>query len=140
MVTSVGGEAHERLAHEAGNEILLTTYLCTNLSVGGQAIAGAQGIVEGKVQFQLTRGIFVITLDHVQTHGPGILDHLHHDRFEGLKLVDVVAIRFAETARGLAVRSLLQPHHFGLGTVAQVETVMIALELSVDSLQVASAI
>ena len=82
----------------------------------------------------------MIALDHVQPHGTRIFDHPQVHRPQALELVDVVAVGIGKPAVGLAVFAFFQPHHLRLGAVAQVQAVMVFLELFVDAPQVASAI
>ena len=75
----------------------------TDLPVGSQPVASAQRLVEGKVQFELSGRVFVVALDHVETHRPGIVNDLEHHRPQGLKLIDVVAVGLAVAAGWRAV-------------------------------------
>ena len=81
----------------------------------------------------------MVALDHVETHLAPVLDDPHVDGPQALELVDVVAIGVRIAAVRVAVLILLQPHHLGLGAVAQPEAVIL-LELIVDAAQVAAAI
>ena len=57
-----------------------------------------------------------------------------------LKLIDVVAVGMGCPTIRFTVCPLLQPHHFGFGAVAQVETVVVGLKLGVNASQIAPTI
>src|SRR5665811_310416 len=97
-------------------------------------------VVEHPVQLKLTGRVLVVALDHVEAHLAGILHDLHVDRAQALELVDVVAIRIGVAAIRLAVLILLQPHHLGLGAHAQLQTVVLCLEILVEAAKIAAAI
>ena len=139
MVAAVGRDAHEGLAHEAGDDVELARHLAADLAIGGQPVGVAQGIVVVEVELELAGGILVIALDHVEAHLAAILDDPHVDRPQTLELVDVVAVRVGIAAVGLAVLVLLEPHHLRLGADAQLE-IMIGLERFVGAAQVAAAV
>ena len=132
--------AHERLRHEAGDEVVLARDLGADLAVRGEPVRGAQRVVEGEVELELSRRVLVVALDHVETHRPGVLDHPQVDEAQALELVDVVAVGVGEPAVRLAVGAALEPHHLRLGAVAQVQPVVLGLELLVDAAQVAAAV
>ncbi len=79
MVAAVGGDAHERLAHEAGDDVELARHLGADLTVGRQAIGGAQRVVIVEVELDLTGRVLVIALDHVEAHLAAVLDDPHVD-------------------------------------------------------------
>ena len=132
--------AHERLRHEARDEVELARDLGADLAVCGESIRGAQRIVEREVELELAGRVFVVALDHVEAHRARVLDGAQIHRAQALELVDVVAVRIREAAVGLAVRAALEPHHLRLGAVTQVQPVVLGLELLVDSAQVAAAV
>ena len=53
---------------------MLARDLGADLAVGGEAVRGAQGVVEGEVELQLPRCVLVVALDHVEPHRPRVLD------------------------------------------------------------------
>ena len=69
-----------------------------------------------------------------------VLDHPQVHRAQALELVDVVAVRVGIAAGGFAVLALLEPHHLGLRTMAQMQAAVLFLELRVDAAQIAAAI
>ena len=140
MVTPGCRHSHERFRHEARDEVVLACDLGTDLSVRGEAVSGAQRVVEHEVELELTRRVLVVALNHVEAHRPRILDGPQVHGTQALELVDVVAVRIRESAVGLAVRSALEPHHLRLGAVTQVQAAVLGLELVVDAAQVAAAV
>ncbi len=139
-VAAVGRHPHEGLGHEAGDEVVLARDLGADLAVGREAIAGAQAVVEGEVELELPRGVLVVPLDHVEPHEARVLDDLQEHRAQRLELIDVVAVGLGEAAGGLAVLAAFQPHHLGLHAVAQVQPVVLFLELVVDAAKIAAAV
>ena len=61
---------HERLRHEARDEIVLARDLGADLAVGREAVRGTQRVVEHEVELELARCVLVVALDHVETHRP----------------------------------------------------------------------
>ena len=139
MVAAIGGDAHEGLAHEAGDDAELARHLRADLPIGGQPVGGPERIVIGEIQLELPRRILVIALDHVEAHLPAIVDHPHIDGPEALELVDVVAIGIGIAAVRLTVLVLLQPHHLRLGAMSKLES-MLLLELIVDAAEIAARV
>ena len=140
VVAAVGRHAHEGLGHEAGEGPQLTAHLLADLAVGGETVGGQLSPVEVEVQLQLSRGVLVVALNHVQAHGLGILHHLVDQRLELGELVDVVTVGLGHPLHsGLAIGVGLQPHHLRLGAGTQVET-RLFLEGLVDPLQVATTV
>ena len=139
-VAARGRDAHERLRHEAGDQIEFARNLPADLAVGGQPVGIAQNIVIHPVELELARRVLVVALDHVEAHLARIFHDLHEDRAQALELVDVVAERFREAPRRLAVLVLGQPHHLRLGAHAQLQAVMLGPELLMEPAQVAAAI
>ena len=140
VVAARGRDPHEGLGHEAGDEVVLARDLGADLAVGGEAVRGAQRVVEREVEFQLPRRVLVVALDHVEPHRPRVLDGPQVHRPQALELVDVVAVGVREPAVGLAVRAALEPHHLRLGAVAQVQPAVLGLELLMDATEVAAAV
>ena len=138
-MAAVRRHAHERLCHEAGDEVELARDLRANLAVGRQAVGRAQRIVVGEIKLELTWGVLMVALNHVEAHGVGVLDHAHEHRAQALELVDVVAIGLGEAAIRPAVLVLLQPHHLRLAAHAHVHVVLL-LELGVVDAQIAAAV
>ena len=139
VVTAGGRHAHEGLGHEAGEDTVFPRDLRTDLAVCCQTVGIAQHVIEHPVQFELTRRILVVPLDHVEAHLAGIADHLHGHRAQAFELVDVVAIGFGVARARLAVFVEFQPHHFRLGANAQLGAVL-GGEVFVQAAQVAAAI
>ena len=140
VVTTGSRHAHEGLGHEARDVSHLASHLRAYLPVSGEPIARSQSVVEGEVELQLPRRILVIALNHVEPHGLGVFDGLHEGRAQLLELIDVVAIRLGDATVRPAILAAFQPHHLGLGTVAQVQTLVLLLEGVVENAQVAAAI
>ena len=138
-MAAIGRDAHERLAHEAGDDAELARHLRADLPVGREPVGGAQRVVEGEIELELAGRILVIALDHVEAHLPAIFDHPHIDRAQALELVDVVAIGIGVAAVRLAVLVLLQPHHLRLGAVPELQAVFL-LELVVDAAEIAASV
>ncbi len=138
-MAAIGRDAHEGLRHEAGDDAELAGHLCADLAVGGQPVGGAQRVVEGEVELELTRRILVVALDHVEAHLAAIFDDPQIDGSQALELVDVIAVRIRVAAVRLAVLVLLQPHHLGLGAVPQLQPVVL-LELLVDAAEIAAGV
>ena len=65
MVTARGRNPHKRLGHKAGKDAIFTRHLSTDLTVGRKTVCVAQHIIKHPVQFQLSRCILVIALDHI---------------------------------------------------------------------------
>ena len=133
MVATRGGNAHERLGHEARNEAVLARHLGADLAVGRQPVAVPQDIVEHPVELELPGCVLVVTLNHIEPHGFRVRHDLHERGAQLFELVDVIAIRLGDAAIGAAVRAAFQPHHFRLGARSQMQTVVILLELVVDN-------
>ena len=114
--------------------------LGADLTVGGEAVRGAERIVEGEVELKLPRRVLVVALDHVEPHRARVLDDPQVHGPQTLELVDVVAVRIREAAVRLPVRAALEPHHLRLGPVAEVQPVVVGLELLVDAAEVTAAV
>ena len=138
MVAAIGRDAHEGLAHEAGDDVELARHLRADLAIGGQPVGGPQRVVIGEVELELAGRILVIALDHVEAHLAAIVDDPHIDGAQALELVDVIAIGIGIAAVRLAVLVLLEPHHLRLGAVPKLEPVIL-LELVVDAAEIAAA-
>ena len=91
-MAAVGRNAHERLAHEAGDNVELARDLRADLAISGEPVRGAQRVVVVEVQLELAGRVLVVALDHVETHLATIFDDPHIDRAQALELIDVVAI------------------------------------------------
>ena len=91
-MAAIGRDAHEGLAHEAGDDAELARDLCADLAIGCEPVRGAQRVVEGEIELELTGRILMIALDHVEAHLPAIFDDPHIDGPQALELVDVIAI------------------------------------------------
>src|SRR5713226_2603733 len=76
VMTAGRRNAHERLAHETGDQIKFSCDLRADLAIRCQPVAGAQRIVVSKVELELAGRILVVALDHVETHRPAVFDHL----------------------------------------------------------------
>ena len=139
VVAAARRHPHEGLRHEAGDDAVLARDLGADLAIGGEPVGGPERVVVGEVELELAGRVLVVALDHVETHGLTVLDHLHEDRPELFELVDVVAVGLGHAAVGAAVRAALEPHHFGLGAVAHLHPVL-GLELVVNDAQVAAAV
>ncbi len=72
---------------------MLARHLGADLTVGCEPIAVPQHVVEHPVELELAGGVLVIALDHVETHGACVFQHLHEHRAQALELVYVVAVR-----------------------------------------------
>ena len=138
-MTTRGRHPHEWLGHKACDQVVFARDLGTDLSIGREAIGVAGDIIEGPVELKLPGRVLMVTLDHVQSHGVTILDHLHKHRTQRLELIDVVAVGVRETTVRLAVRAALEPHHLGFGTNTEIHVVLV-LKLLVKDLEVASTI
>ena len=114
--------------------------LRTNLAVRRQAIGVSQNVIEGPVKLQLARSVFMIALNHVETHGPAVSDHLHVNRPKALELVDVIAVRFRKAVPRFAVLIEFQPHHFRFGTDTKMQPVVLFLEVVVQPAEIPAAI
>ena len=140
MVATVCGHAHEWLRHETRERAELTANLFADLAVGTEAICGQFGAVEVEVEFELTRSVLMVALDHVETHGLSVLDDPVDERLKFCELIDVVAVRLRKTLDGrLSVGVGLEPHHFGFAAGSKVQA-MLGLELGVNPLEVSAAI
>ena len=140
VVTTVGRYSHERLRHKAWEGTELTADLLADLTVGRKAVSGEFCPVEVEVEFELTRGVLVIALNHVKAHCLAVFHHTVDQRLQLCELIDVVTVRFGESLNGgLAVGIDLQPHHLGFATGAEVESVL-GFKLGVDPLQIATTI
>ena len=140
VVAAVGRDAHERLRHEAREDVQLAADLPADLAEGGEVVGRPLGAVEVEVELDLARRVLVVALDHVEPERLPVLDHLVDDRLELAELVDVVAVRLRDAADvGRAVLLQVQPHHLRLGACAKVEPGRL-LELRLDPLQVAAAV
>ena len=139
VVAAIGRDAHEGLAHEAGDDVELARHLGADLAVGRQPVGRPQRIVIGEIELELAGRILVIALDHVEAHLAAIVDDAEIDRTQALELIDVIAIRIGIAAGRLAVLVLLEPHHLGLGTVPELEP-MLLLEQVVDAAEIAARV
>ena len=140
MVAAIGRHAHERLGHEARERAHLAADLLAHLAIGGEPVGSELGSVELEVQLELTGGVLMVALDHLESHGLAVLDHLVDDRLQLCELVDVIAVGLGHALDGgFAVGVGLEPHHFGLAASSQVQSVL-GLEVCVDPLQVATAV
>ena len=101
MVAAIGRHAHERLAHEAGDDVELARHLRADLAVGREPVGGAQRVVVGEVELELAGRVLVVALDHVEAHLAAVVDHPHGDRPQALELVDVVAVGLEKPPFGL---------------------------------------
>ena len=135
-----GRDAHERLGHEACEDAVLAGDLRADLPIGRQAIRVSENVVERPVELELARGVLVIALDHVESHGAAIVDHLHVDRSEAFELIDVVAIGLREAISRFSVLVELKPHHLGFGAHAKLQPVVLFLELFVQPAKIATAV
>ena len=139
-MAAVGRHTHERLGHEARERARFAADLPADLAVGRQPVGGELGPIEVEVQLELSGGVLVVALDHVEAHRLAVLDHLVDDRLELAELVDVVAERLGHPVQDrLAVGAGLQPHHLRLAADSHVQA-EILFELGVDALQVAAAV
>ena len=111
-----------------------------DLPVGGQPVAGSQGVVKHEVDLELARRVLVVTLNHVETHGLTIRDDPGVDARQFLELVDVVGERLGRPAVRPAVFAAPEPGHFRFTAMSKVESVMVCHELLMDAPQVAAAI
>ena len=93
-------DAHEGLAHEAGDDVELARDLRADLAVGGEPVGGPERVVEGEIELELAGRVLVIALDHVEAHLAAIVDHPHVDRPQALELIDVIAIGIGVAAVG----------------------------------------
>ena len=131
--------AHERLAHEAGDDVELARHLSADLAVSGEPVGGSERVVVGEIELELSGRVLVIALDHVEAHLAAIIDHPHVDRPQALELIDVIAIRVGVAAGRLTVGALFEPHHLRLGAVTKLEAVLF-LELLVQAAKIAARI
>ena len=92
VMAAIRGHSHERLGHEAGDHSHFAGHLTTDLAICGQAVGIAQAVIVHPIQFQLTRRILVIALDHIEPHSLGVFDNFHERRSKAFELVDMVAI------------------------------------------------
>ena len=132
-MTSGSRNTHEGLGHEAGNQVVLSRYLGANLPVGRKPVWITHYIIKSPVQLKLTGSIFVITLNHVQSHCMTVLNYLQEYRSQRLKLIYMVAIWFWKTTIGFSIFSSLEPHHFRLSTHTEIHFVLI-LKFIMESL------
>ena len=140
VVAAIGRHAHEGLGHEARERTQLPANLLAHLTVSAQPVGGEFGPVEVEVEFELPGCVFVVALDHVETHRLAVLDHFVDQRLQLRELIDVVAVGFGQTLDGrFAVFVGSQPHHLRLATGTKMQSVL-GFELGVDALEVASAV
>ena len=139
-MAAVGGDADERLRHEAGEGVQLAPHLAADLAVRREVVGRPLRAIELEVQLELAGGVLVVALDHVDPHRVGVLDDAVDQRLQLGELVDVVAegLRHALDGGG-AVGVRLQPHHLGLGAGPEVEAGL-RLELRLQAGEVAAAV
>src|SRR6476619_7878717 len=102
-MAAIGRDAHERLAHEAGDDAELARDLRADLAISGEPVGGPHRIVDGEIELELPGRILMIALDHVEAHLPAIVDDPHIDGPQALELIDMITIRIRIAAVGLAV-------------------------------------
>ena len=138
-VATRGRHAHKGLGHKTRDQVVLSCDLGADLSIRSQTIRIAGDIVEHPVQFELSRGVFMVALNHVQPHGIAIVDDLHENRPQRFELVNVVAVWVRETAIWLAVGTSLQPHHLRLRTDTKIHVVLVP-KLLMKLFEIAAAV
>ncbi len=139
-MATVGRHSHERLGHEAGEQVELPADLSAHLAVGGEPIGRLFRRVEGEVELELPGRILVVALDHLESHQSRVLDDPVDDRLQLGELVDVVAVGLRlplDRRRSVGVRP--EPHHLGL-TAHHERQPGVGGELVMDPVEVAPAV
>ncbi len=135
MVVPVRRHARERLRHERGQQPVVAAHRRADLPVGGDVVGGAHRPVVAEVQLELTGGVLVVAVAHVEPHPLPVIDHVEQHRTQFLELVDVVAVGLGD-ALGLGLGlAAAHPHHLRLDPDDEVEAELL-LELAHHALEV----